>query len=249
LLSSTATAIKTVSGIAQRMKTETLQRREIWSKWLRLSHWTLALSTLALMATGWLVRHTPSVAQAAADWHYIAGSIFTLGLALRIWVLFSDKLMGRWQFLLADLEPKKMLQMLQFYLSLGKSTLPRWYAHNPFWLPVYLTLFVLMALVAFSGHLQGSYPVVFGIYLPSLHAGLAALISLFVLGHVIAVFMHDLKGGSDDVSAMINGKRLFEVKPISTQDISGVHKVSLDSLKSGLKKPAAPRCQKNDQNE
>jgi Ni/Fe-hydrogenase 1 B-type cytochrome subunit len=231
------------------MKTETLHRREIWSTWLRLSHWTLALSTLALMATGWLVRHTPSVAQAAADWHHIAGSIFTLGLALRIWVLFSDTLMGRWRFLLADLEPKKMLQMLKFYLSFGRSTLPRWYAHNPFWLPIYLVLFVLMALAAFTGHLQGSSPVVFGIYLPSLHAGIATLISLFVLGHVIAVFLHDLKGGSDDVSAMINGKRLFEVKPIPMQEISDVHTVSLDSLKSGLKKPGAPSGQKNDQDD
>jgi Ni/Fe-hydrogenase 1 B-type cytochrome subunit len=231
------------------MKTETLYRREIWSTWLRLSHWTLALSTFALMATGWLVHHTPSVAQAAADWHYVAGSIFTLGLALRIWVLFSDRLMGRWRLLLADLEPRKMLQMLKFYLSLGNSTLPRWYAHNPFWLPVYLVLFVLMVLVAFTGHLQGSYPVVFGIYLPSVHASIATLVSLFVLGHVIAVFMHDLKGGGDDVSAMINGKRLFEVKPIPSQEISGVNKVSLDSLRSGLKKPAAPSRQKNDQDD
>ena len=231
------------------MKTETLHRREIWSKWLRLSHWTLALSTLALMATGWLIHHTPSVAQAAADWHYIAGSIFTLGLALRIWVLFSDKLMGRWQFLLADLEPKKMLQMLKFYLSFGKATLPRWYAHNPLWLPIYLVVLVLMVLAAFTGHLQGSHPIVFGVYLPTLHAGIATVISLFVLGHVIAVFMHDLKGGSDDVSAMINGKRLFEVKPIPIQEISGVHEVSLDSLKSGLKKPAVPGRQKDDQDD
>ena len=237
--------MNTLAGIAQRMKTETLHRREIWSTWLRLSHWTLALSTLALMATGWLVHHTPSVAQAAADWHYIAGSVFTIGLALRIWVLFSDKLMGHWRFLLADLEPRKMLQMLKFYLSFGRSTLPRWYAHNPFWLPIYLILFLLMVLVAFTGHLQGSRPVIAGIYLPSLHAGIATLISLFVLGHVIAVFMHDLKGGSDDVSAMIHGKRLFEVKSIPIQEIGGVHEVSLDSLKSGLKRPAAPGPRKS----
>lgn len=231
------------------MKTETLHRREIWSKWLRLSHWTLALSTLALMATGWLIHHTPSVAQAAADWHYIAGSIFTLGLALRIWVLFSDKRMGHWRFLLPDLEPKKMLQMLKFYLSFGKAILPRWYAHNPLWLPIYLVLLLLMVLAAFTGQMQGSHPIVFGVYLPTLHAGIATVISLFVLGHVIAVFMHDLKGGSDDVSAMINGKRLFEVKPIPIQEISGVHEVSLDSLKSGLKKPAVPGRQKDDQDD
>jgi Ni/Fe-hydrogenase 1 B-type cytochrome subunit len=48
---------------------------------------------------------------------------------------------------------------------------------------------------------------------------------------------------------MINGKRLFEVKPIPIQEISGVHKVSVDSLKSGLKKPAAPNWQKNDQDD
>lgn len=231
------------------MKTETLHRREIWSRWLRLSHWTLALSTFALMATGWLISHTPGVAQAAADWHYIAGGVFTLGLALRIWVLFSDKLMGHWRFLVAVPEPKKILQMLKFYLSFGRSTLPRWYAHNPLWLPIYLILFVLMVLVALTGHLQSSYPVVFGVYLPSLHAGIATLIALFVLGHVIAVFMHDLKGGGDDVSAMINGKRLFEVKPIPVQEIGGVHTVSVDGLKSGLKKSAAPGSANNGQDD
>ena len=35
------------------------------------------------------------MAQAAAGWHYIAGSVFTLGLALRTWVLFSDKCTDR----------------------------------------------------------------------------------------------------------------------------------------------------------
>jgi len=48
---------------------------------------------------------------------------------------------------------------------------------------------------------------------------------------------------------MINGKRLFEVKPIPIQEISGVHEVSLDSLKSGLKKPAVPGRQKDDQDD
>lgn len=215
------------------MNKETVELREIWGKWLRLSHWMLALSTLALIATGWLSKHAPSVAQAASDWHYIVGSVFTIGLILRIWLLFTDKGMGHAKHLIDDVQPAKIWQMAKFYLSLGKTPLPRWFAHNPFWAPVYLFIFAFMLATALSGHFQASHPVVFGLYLPSIHAGMANIIAVFALFHIVAVVLHDLKGEHADVSAMINGRRQFVVKPI---DSGGVHKISIDDLKSTLKK-------------
>lgn len=217
---------------------ETIKARVIWSKQLRLAHWALAFSTLVLMATGWLVKNAPSVASAASDWHYIAGSVFTIALALRIWVLFTDRLLGHIQHLIQNFEPKKVLQMVQFYLSFGKSPLPKWFAHNPLWAPIYLLIFAFMLVMAISGHLQTNIPILFGLYLPEIHSGFATMISVFVLVHVIAVFMHDLKGEGHDISAMINGRRIFTIKPVDVppQNNNGVYKVSVDSLKSTLKK-------------
>lgn len=218
-------------------KTETLKAQVIWSKQLRLAHWGLTLSTLALMATGWLVQHAPSVATAASDWHYIAGSIFTLALILRIWVLFTDKMLGHIQHLIQNVDRKKIIQMLQFYLSFGKSPLPKWFAHNPLWAPIYLMVFAFMLVLALSGHLQAEFPILLGLYLPEIHSGFATIISVFVLFHIIAVFMHDLKGDNADVSAMINGRKLFTIKPIDTAGpTDGVFKVSVDSLKNTIKK-------------
>lgn len=217
---------------------ESLELREVWGKWLRISHWGLAFSTLALMVTGWLVKHTPTVAHIASDWHYIVGSVFTLSLLLRIWLLFADKGMANVGRLLDAIQPARMLDMIKFYLTFGKAPLPRWFSHNPIWAPVYLFLFAFMLVTALSGHLQASQPILFGLYLPSIHSGMASLISIFVVAHLIAVFMHDLKGEQADVSAMINGRKLFVIKPLESgpQGGSGVHKISLDDLKSNLTK-------------
>ncbi len=217
------------------MNEEKIQRREVWSGWLRLSHWGLALTTLSLMATGWLVEHAPSVANVASDYHYIAGALFSLALLLRLYLLFYDKLTGKWQFLSAEhISRENILAMLKFYLSFGKFPLPRWYAHNPAWIIVYVFLFLLMGLASLSGHFMESNPILFGMYLPHLHGVVASLISLFALAHIVAVFMHDLKGDASDTSAMINGHRIFVIKPTQPQDLPGVQTFSIKDLR---KKP------------
>ena len=116
-----------------------IQRVLVWSGWMRLAHWLIALSVLTLLATGWLVKLAPSVANSASEAHKLASIGLTLGLILRIWLLIAGPATARWNALLpvrADID--KISAMLRFYLTMGRSPLPKWYAHNPLWAPLYL---------------------------------------------------------------------------------------------------------------
>jgi hypothetical protein len=67
------------------------------------------------------------------------------------------------------------------------------------------------------------------INLYALHHNAAIAIAVFSGFHVLSVFLHDLKAGTSDVSAMIHGYRLFKIeKPDLT---TAVPTVSLDKLK------------------
>jgi len=42
-------------------------------------------------------------------------------------------------------------EALRFYSALGRGQLPTYYAHNPFWAPLYLVLFVLLTVEVATG--------------------------------------------------------------------------------------------------
>ena len=44
-----------------------IQRTLVWSGRIPLAHWPIALSVIALLATGWLVKLAPSVANSASE--------------------------------------------------------------------------------------------------------------------------------------------------------------------------------------
>ena len=71
--------------------TEQIRRVAVWSGWLRVSHAALALSTLVLLATGWLLASSPTLAGAATDIHYLAASILIAALVLRLVIGFLEK--------------------------------------------------------------------------------------------------------------------------------------------------------------
>ena len=119
--------------------------------------------------------------------------------------------------------------MLRFYVSFGRTPLPNWYAHSPLWEPVYLFIFFLLLILIFSGFLisAGHHTLIVNLY--TLHQNASTGIAIFSVLHVISVFLHDLKAGSSDVSAMIHGYRIFKIeKPDIT---TTVQTVSLDELK------------------
>ncbi len=194
------------------MKGEKIQRILVWSGLLRLAHWSIALSVLLLWATGWLVHNAPLVAARASDVHDFCSVILMVGLGLRLWLLFFGSGSSHWQQMIPQPRDKtRVLEMLRFYLTLGKSPLPGWHAHNPFWAPIYLLLLTILFLQILTGLFMEPVPLVWGFYLPDVHAWLATAIFLFFIAHIVAVVLDDLKGSGSDISAMINGYRIFVV--------------------------------------
>jgi Ni/Fe-hydrogenase 1 B-type cytochrome subunit len=214
------------------------QRVMVWSQWMRLAHWSIALSVLTLMATGWLVSSAPSVAAGASDLHGYAASVLIAGLALRIWLLFTDKGVGGWEALVpirASLPAMK--QMLMFYFTLGKAPLPAWYGHNPLWVPIYALLYLFLLVMALTGLFMQDHPLFAGLYLPSIHVAFAKIITVLAVFHLLTVVLQDIKGKRADVSAMLNGYKLFETeKPGPFGFMKQSPGVSIDSIGRDRKK-------------
>ncbi|MGB5650323.1 MAG: cytochrome b/b6 domain-containing protein [Sedimenticolaceae bacterium] len=191
---------------------EQIRRVAVWSGWLRLVHGVLAISTLVLLATGWLVAKSPMLATAAADIHYLGASVLIATLALRAFLGFFGKGSERFEHMLPQRsEFKAMRASLLFYLSLGKAPLPGWYAHNPLWKPVYLLLFLSLLLLAVSGWLMPETPVIGRFYLPTVHVWLAKAVLVMTLAHLFSVVLQDVKGKAADISAMLSGYRYFSI--------------------------------------
>jgi Ni/Fe-hydrogenase 1 B-type cytochrome subunit len=193
--------------------TEQIRRVAVWSGWLRLVHGALAISTLVLLTTGWLVAKSPMLATAAAEIHYLGSSVLIAALALRVFLGFFGKGSERFEHMLPrQSEFKAMRASLLFYLSLGKAPLPGWFAHNPLWKPVYLLLFVSLVLLVVTGWLMPEKPVIGLFYLPRVHVWLANAVAVMTAAHLFSVVLQDMRGKTADISAMLNGHRFFSVE-------------------------------------
>ena len=214
------------------MSFQTLQRKYIWPGRLRLSHWVISVAVVGLLVTGWLQQHVVQYFQIALDYHYILAYTLTLALGLRLYLLVSSPASAsNWRDLIPGRHSmKQAMAMLRFYVSFGRTPLPHWYAHSPLWAPVYLFIFLLLLIQILSGFLIGAGHQTLFINLYTLHQNVSTGIAIFTLLHIISVFLHDLKSGTSDVSAMIHGYRLFKIeKPDITTTLQ---KVSLDKLKT-----------------
>lgn len=205
----------------------------IWGGWLRLSHACIALATLVLLLTGWLLAKSPSLAGLAQDVHYIASAFLVLGLVVRIVLMFAGKEHERVTSLFpAGSELAAMASTLRFYVSLGRTSLPGWYAQNPLWKPAYLVIYSAFIILAATGAAMSDVPLVLGFYLPSVHAFWAQVVLWFSVLHITSVCLHDYKNLTTDISAMVNGYRLFLID--KSQDAARVNEsiqlVSPDSL-------------------
>jgi Ni/Fe-hydrogenase 1 B-type cytochrome subunit len=188
-----------------------IMSREVWSGAVRLAHACLLVSVLALMATGWLIASAPSLAQDASEYHHLLAVFFAVSLGFRILLLFTDKNSGHWRRMVqAWPKPSMVGKMMLFYLTFGRSTLPKWYAHNFMWVPLYFLLFVVLLLQTVAGVLMIYEVELFIFYLPDLHRFFASTILWFVVFHIYAVILHDMKSKNANISAMINGYRYFE---------------------------------------
>ena len=216
-----------------------IQRILVWPGKLRLAHGLIAFGTLGLIATGFLIRHAPSVAEAASRYHGMLAALLTAGLLIRIWLLFTDETTANWQALSPNrIQTSALLDMLRFYLSFGRSPLPAWYAHNPLWIPLYGITLLLLTILILTGYLMPSQPLLFTrIYLPDLHRATANLILIFTAAHIVASILHDLKGSGSDLSGIVNGHRIFLIEKKPAQPISTVKFFTPDKI-SDTKPPA-----------
>jgi len=206
----------------------------VWSGWLRLSHWTIGFATLVLLLTGWLIAESPSLARSSLDVHYLAAGILVSGLIVRIALMFIGQEHEHLTALIpAPSEFKAGAETLRFYISLGKTPLPRWYAQNPLWKPLYVLIYLVLLEQVASGAVMHNQPIVYGFYLPSVHAWWAQALFWFSVFHIAAVSLHDGRGKMADISAMLSGFRLFLIDRDRHQgaDEARVQFVSLDKLK------------------
>ena len=216
------------------MQIKTVSYVLVWSRWLRLAHWTLAISTLGLIATGWLMSEATLPDETAGDLHYLLGGVLIPALLLRLYLLFFGKGTDH----LSDCEPNRhrLIQawhVIRFYLTLGKAPLPKWYSHNPLWGPIYIVLFFVLALITLSGLMLLNDGYFFGsISTLGLHRLCYLFILIFTLLHLPAVFSHDLSSKRCDNSAMVNGFRVFE----TGRQTEASQIVTLESLAKQLKK-------------
>jgi len=183
----------------------------VWSGWLRLCHWVIAFGVLFQIFSAWAADHDFVDPAFWYDWHIIVGQVVLVALIVRIILLFTAG-SSHWRSLI----PKRsqfdgILKMIKFYLSLARAPLPNWYAHNPFWQPIYIIfLFVLLG-CSISGFLNNSTYLLAGFPMKTVHAVLATIIVIFTVGHIATTFLHDLKGKGAFISAIINGYRYFHV--------------------------------------
>jgi Ni/Fe-hydrogenase 1 B-type cytochrome subunit len=216
------------------MQQEKIRYVKVWSAWLRLSHWLIAAGVLFQFFSAWALAHDEADYSYWLDWHIITGQVILITLALRVIMLFFPG-SGNWRALIPERSQlSAMLQMIKFYLSLGRFPLPNWYAHNPLWTPIYPVFYLVLAGCLFSGLLYNSSQIVFGTPMYELHAALAGLITMFSIFHIVTVFLHDLKGKGACISAMVNGFRYFHHTAVSDKegsDLSGKMTVSVESIK------------------
>jgi Ni/Fe-hydrogenase 1 B-type cytochrome subunit len=214
---------------------EQLQQVPVWGGWYRFSHLAISVATLVLMATGWLIAESPSLANWASEVHYLSAALLIFALMLRLFLGFWGQAPERFSALIPNAKEIPAIKAsLLFYLSLGKAPLPRWHSQNPLWKPLYLLLYALLTLAALSGTLMPQMDVLLGWYLPNLHRGLADVIFWLVLLHPLAVILQDWRGQTADCSAIINGQRLFRIERPKVEPKVSTASVKLDDL---LKKP------------
>jgi Ni/Fe-hydrogenase 1 B-type cytochrome subunit len=201
-------------------------------------YWTLGLSTIGLLVSGWLMNNTHLMAQSAAEIHFMLSALLLPALLLRLYLL----LFGNGSDHLSSCEPdlhrlSQAWLVLKFYLTLGKAPLPKWYSHNPLWGPLYLVLFFFLLLSAISGLLLLKELSMIGtLSMRDLHHLCYLVIGVFTLLHIPAVFSHDLAGKGSDISGMINGHRIFEIENLGQSDKTGAdtHSVALQDLLKSL---------------
>jgi len=181
----------------------------LWSQYTRLLHWSLALSVLFLALSGWLMAKIIDDVVFWIEWHHMVGQLIVFLLLARVVLFFQPGNSHYSRYKISKKDSQIIIETLKFYLSLARTPLPAWFAFNPLWRVLYAIFYIMLVLMAFSG-LVSSSSLVLGVYWPSIHQSLATWINIWLVLHLLAVFVHDWKSTVNRISAMLSGVAYFE---------------------------------------
>lgn len=192
---------------------------KVWDPLTRFLHWWIAIAVLLQFATGtifwlWGSQISNSMMFDLNLPHFYIGYSLATAIAVRITLLFIGPETAHWSDFLPVNSHKRSIwkRTLSYYKSFCRADFPRTLGHNTFAGPVYLVFYLLMAV-----------QVGIGIYLSFLPGGTTqmdspwmtvhkyiffALIG-FILAHLIAVLIREIKGKEYITSSMINGYKIF----------------------------------------
>jgi Ni/Fe-hydrogenase 1 B-type cytochrome subunit len=146
------------------------------------------------------------------DWHLISGQLLVVTIATRLIALFLLPGSASWRaFMPDDAQRSGFKKMLMFYLSGGRTELPVWFAHNPFWKGLYPFYIGVLLATALTGFFYNSATTFLSSPFYKVHQVLASISLWFTLLHSVTALWHDLKGKGASISGMINGYRYFHI--------------------------------------
>ena len=202
----------------------TVEYREqfVWPLAVRLIHWLLAIAITVLLLTGWLLGSGLLLNEQLyqllrVNLHIPAGKVAGVALGARMLLLAFDPGVAGWRALLRYAKDLPATgEMLKFYLSFGRRDVPHYFAHDPLWSLVYPVWLLVIGLQVLSGMALVFDPLrsFAGLSVDTWarwHELLAATIFWFVLVHVLSVLLREVRGKGYDISAMVQGHRIFKV--------------------------------------
>ncbi len=205
------------------------EKTKVWGILLRLYHWSLVLSIIALVVTGFYINSpwTNTTLEGSVSfpmatmryWHFLAGYLFTAAIAVRIFLLiFGNRQERIWDFLpITPRNIKSLFTTLGYYSYLSNEHDDR-AGHNAmagtsYILTIIVAIFQVIAgfylLFPESSTWQGMGNTIFGSQQQArfVHHLLMWYFILFAFVHVYIVIWNELKSPEGLISSMINGMK------------------------------------------
>ena len=212
-----------------------------WSVAIRVLHWTMALTIIILIATGFYLAR-PFVLEAGETVdkffmgsvrfvHILFGLFLVFTFIWRVYLGFVPDQHASWKNFLAFTEWKNLITQIKFYTFVSKEKPERNYLYGPLQAMAYGGIFIVIFFIIITGLILmgGNYNVgitgvVYAILRPveRMMGGLAGvryvhhiltwLFILFIFVHIYMAFWYDVIFKEGTVSSMINGRTFLKVK-------------------------------------
>jgi cytochrome b len=171
-------------------------RVPVWDALVRVLHWALA----GAVATAWISGHWPPSHFDA--WHHTAGYVAGAAVVLRlVWGFVGHGYARLTQFV------RRPHAVLAYAREMRAGHEPRYIGHNPLGGWMVLALWSTAALLTLSGWLYTTDWLWGYEWLSDLHAALAWLVAILVVGHVGGVVLTSWRHRENLVGAMFSGMK------------------------------------------